>query len=216
MAALWYDTVVADNNQVLVQTLIDERVLKTPLVIEAFRQIKREDFVLPQDRQDAYVDAPLPIGYGATISQPTTVAIMLELLQPQRGENVLDVGSGSGWTAALLAHCVGPSGRVFGIEIVPELVNQANDNLKQYALTNVTVFQGNGHAGLSKHAPFNVIHVAAAADHVPPKLVTQLAEAGRMVVPVGQPIQDLVFVTKQKGTIREKRYYGFQFVPLVE
>lgn len=204
------------DNQMLVQELIDAGVLKTPRIIDAFRHIKREDFVTPHDRADAYIDAPLPIGYGGTISQPTTVAIMLELLQPRLGEKVLDIGSGSGWAAALLASSVGENGRVIGIELIPELVRLAQNNIKRTSFTNITIRQGNGYDGAPDRAPFAIIHVAAAADHVPPKLLAQLADNGRMVVPVGEPTQDLFLLTKHNGRVTERRYTGFQFVPLVQ
>ena len=120
----------------LIDRLIKQGYLKTPLIIEAFRNIKRQDFVLEKLKDDADINAPLPIGYDQTISQPLTVAFMLELLQPKPGEKILDVGSGSAWQTALLAHCVGSppvgGGKVFGIERIPELVEFGKKNISKY------------------------------------------------------------------------------------
>ena len=120
------------SNLALVEKLISDEALRTPRIIDAFKKIDRADFVEVQYKDEAYGDYPLPIGHEQTISQPSTVAFMLELLQPATGNKVLDVGSGSGWTAALLAQIVGPEGRVFGFELVPELVKFGSENLAKY------------------------------------------------------------------------------------
>ena len=124
------------DNQSLINHLINVGVLKTPEIIKAFYKIDRAFFVPKEFHDYAYEDYPLSIGYGATISQPYTVAFMLELLQPKKGEKILDVGSGSSWTTALLAHIVGIKGKIFGVEIVPELIKFAKDNLKKFKFSN--------------------------------------------------------------------------------
>ena len=179
----------------------------------------RADFVPPEYRDDAYGDFPLPIGFGATISQPTVVAFMLELLQPRKGDKVLDVGTGSGWTTALLAHIVGPSGSIAGIEIIPELVALGMANLRKYNLPQAKIVQAKEHvlglpaqAGLPEKAPFDKILVSAAADSLPQELIDQLANGGRMAI----PIRDSVWRVEKKaeGSLNKEEFFGFAFVPL--
>lgn len=202
----------------LVRKLINEGYLKTPKIIEAFRQIHRRDFLLDEMKDDYLEDIPLSISYGQTISQPLTVAFMLELLQPEEGDRVLDVGSGSAWTTALLAHIVGEEGRVYAIERIPQLKSFGEENLKKYNFKNVEVFCGDGSRGLSEFAPFDKIQVAAAAKkEAPSALLDQLELNGRLVIPVGGNSQDMVlFVKKTKDEFEQKRFPGFQFVPLIE
>lgn len=202
--------------EALIQELIADGYLKTPRIIEAFRRVQRRDF-LPDDLQgEESVNAPLPIGYGQTISQPLTVAIMLELLQPQEGEKILDVGAGSGWTAALFGFLVGEKGKVIAIERVPQLVEKLRMKKEELRMKNVTIFEGDGSQGFPKEAPFAIIHVAAAAEEFPDVLKEQLAISGRLVVPVGRGLQELVLVERTAPvTFQEKRYPGFQFVPLI-
>ncbi len=205
----------------LIDELIERGYLKTPEIIGAFRKIKREDFVLPQDRGYSEINSPLPIGYGQTISQPLTVAFMLELLQPQPGQKILDIGAGSGWTSALLAELAGSDGRIFGIERLPELCRFATDNTSHYGFAasgQIEIICGDGGRGLPDRAPFDRILVSAASSDIPEDLPRQLGSGGRLVIPVG-PIgesQDIVLITKDKsGTITEERHPGFVFVPLV-
>lgn len=201
----------------LVRQLQEQGYLTTPRIIEAFRAVSRDAFVAHELREDAGRNEPLSIGYGQTISQPLTVALMLELLQPVPGEHVLDVGAGSGWTAALLKHLVGKKGSVTAIERVPQLRRFAEENLKR-AGANVTILGGDGSAGASQHAPFDVIHVAAAAHHgVPKALQEQLAVGGRLIVPVGEAMQTLTLVTRvTAGRFTTRHVPGFSFVPLIE
>ncbi|MFC1662860.1 protein-L-isoaspartate O-methyltransferase [Patescibacteria group bacterium] len=220
----------------LINDLVANGVLKTDSIIAAFHKIDRSDFVLPEDRHQADIDAPLSIGHEATISQPTTVAIMIELLQPQAGDKVLDIGSGSGWSAALLSVCVGQQGQVFGLERIEELVTLAQANIRKIKLKNIKLIHGDGYQGLPALAPFNNIHVAAAVKEIPSKLIDQLADNGRMVLPVGhnidndirshrrklnillgdESLQDVVLLKKRSGKLIEERIPGFQFVPLVK
>lgn len=200
----------------LIQKLRFEGILKTPSIIRAFEKVDRLRFVKPGFESDASRNEPLPIGYGQTISQPLTVAFMLEMLQPSMGNRVLDVGSGSAWTSALLSEIVGNTGSVFAIERIPQLKSFGEENLRRAGYSNVQVFSGDGSRGLSEFAPFDRIHVAAAAREVPPALLDQLAVGGRLVIPVGEYAQDIVLVEKHGGgKFREQRFPGFQFVPLV-
>ncbi len=204
----------------LISHLKENEILKTQRIIDAFATVDRADFVPPEYRDDAYGDFPLPIGFGATISQPTVVAFMLELLQPRKGDKVLDVGTGSGWTTALLAHIIGPSGSIAGIEIIPELVALGTANLKKYNLPQASIAQAKeGVFGIPEKAPFDKILVSAAAEELPNESISQLAaggppagEAGRMVIPVRDSVWKID--KKKDGTITKEEFYGFSFVPL--
>lgn len=201
----------------LIQELIHEGYLKTPAIIEAFRKIHRRDF-LPDDMKDEYAqNIPLPLSHGQTISQPLTVAFMLELLQPKEGEKIFDVGSGSGWQTALLAELVGPEGMVYAVERIPALKEFGERNVMKYGFKNVAFISGDGTKGYAKVAPFDKIIVAAASrDAVPEKLKVQLKIGGRLVIPVGNLEQDMVVLDKkEKKEFIETRYPGFQFVPLI-
>ena len=204
--------------QRLVQKLIDEGYLKTPKIIEAFLNVHRRDF-LPEELKDDYEEnIPLPINYGQTISQPLTVAFMLELLQPKEGDKVLDVGSGSAWTTALLAYIVGEKGKVYAVERIPQLKSFGENNLKKYNFKNIELFCGDGSQGLSEFAPYDGIQVAAAAqDGIPNLLHDQLKVGGRLVIPVGRGLQEMVLMIKKgEDNFEEQRFAGFQFVPLIE
>lgn len=204
--------------QRLVQKLIDDGYLKTPKIIEAFLNVHRRDF-LPEELKDDYQEnIPLPINYGQTISQPLTVAFMLELLQAKEGDKILDVGSGSAWTSALLAYLVGEKGKVYAVERIPQLVTFGGNNLKKYSFKNIEIFCGDGSKGLSEFAPFDGIQVAAAAQNgIPNILHDQLKIGGRLVIPVGQGMQEMVLmIRKGEDDFEEQRFAGFQFVPLIE
>ena len=182
-------------------------------VADAFNAVLREQF-LPEDmRQYAAEDRPLSIGHGQTNSQPTTVRHMLEWLDVQTGMKVLDVGSGSGWTTALLAYLVGEQGHVYAVERVPELVLFGLRNCEKLELFNVTFHDANSEFGLPTKAPFDRILVSAAATELPQMLVNQLAPGGRMVIPVERDV--IVLDKKADGTIRTRSHYGYMFVPLV-
>ena len=200
------------NNQDLVNHLIKIGVLKTPEIINAFYKIDRAFFVPKEFHDYAYEDYPLSIGYGATISQPYTVAFMLELLQPKKGEKILDVGSGSSWTTALLAHIVGIKGKIFGVEIVPELIKFAKDNLKKFKFSNIKILKGGGELGFLKEAPYDKILVSASAYKLPEKLLHQLASPGKIVIPIGHSIWKIEKDKKSRQTRLE--FPGFTFVPL--
>lgn len=197
----------------LIDNLISKGYLKTPRITDAFKGIDRKDFVLAEYSDESYGDYPLPIGDEQTISQPSTVAFMLELLQPEDGDIVLDVGSGSAWTTALLAEIVGERGFVYGVELVPELVRLGRENLAVYGFDNTEIYQANPNIlGLPEKAPFDKILVSAAGEDLPEELIEQLKVGGRMVIPVANSI---IKVDKLNGNeINEERYPGFVFVPL--
>ncbi len=213
---------VVMNNDALVRYLKEEvRVLATARLEQAFRTIDRAHFVPKKLREEAYADDALPIGFGATISQPTTVAFMLEKLRVKEGQKVLDIGSGSGWTTALLAHLVGPKGKVTGLEVVPELVALGRKNLaavSSYIPRNVGIRQARrGVVGLPEEAPFDRVLVSAAAQEVPQELLKQLKPNGGLVIPVGAPheMQKIVRIHKKRNNALElEEYPGFVFVPL--
>lgn len=187
------------------------------LIEQLFKKIKREDFVLAQDKKHASVDAPLSIGYGQTISQPLTVAFMLELLQPVAGDKILDVGSGSGWQTAMLAQIVGAKGKVFAIERVPELKEMGEQNVSKYNFVKkgiVQFFCADGTKGLAEHAPFDKIIAAASGKKLPVAWKDQLKVGGRIVVPIKDSIW--LFVKKSEQEFEEKEFPGFVFVPLIE
>jgi len=197
----------------LTNHLTDAGVLKTSRIVDAFRTIDRADFVPEKYLNEAYGDYPLPLGYGQTISQPTTVAFMLEKLQPQAGEKILDVGSGSGWTTALLAQIVGPAGKVCGVEIVPELAELGRKNLANYELNWAEIKLVTGELGCPPLAPFNKILVSAAAEELPDELLSQLKSGGRLVIPIQNSIWQIDKAAA--GKFRQQEFPGFVFVPLV-
>lgn len=202
----------------LIEQLISEGWLKTPRIVDAFSKIKRIDF-LPENLKDlAELNEALPIGFGQTISQPLVVAFMLELLQPKEGEKILDIGSGSGWTSALLAEIVGKEGKVIAIEIISELKNFGEKNASKYNFVKegrLKFICGDGSKGYQKEAPFDKILVSASVQGKLPKAwKEQLKVEGRIVTPIGSSIW--LFVKKSEKEFEEFEHPGFAFVPLVE
>lgn len=201
----------------LIEHLVRNGYLTSPSVIQAFRSINRAEFVPEKFVREAEADIPLPIGYGQTISQPATVAIMLELLDARLGQNVLDVGSGSGWTSALLAHIVGKEGRVIALERLPELSQMTRHNVTKFNFVKtgrVKCLVGNGYEGYLAEQPYDRILVSAAAESVPSALTQQLAVGGKMVLPVRH---HLCFIERRgPDEYHQEEFPGFLFVPLVE
>ena len=208
---------------VLIDSLIREGWLKTSRIIDAFRKIKRKDF-LPEEMKDlAGLNEALPIGYGQTISQPLVVAFMLEQLSPEKGEKILDVGSGSGWTSALLGEIVGEKGKVISIDIVPELVEFGRKNVAKYNFIKEGIVEFicvDGSKGYPQYASrpelaegFDKILASASAAEIPPAWKEQLKIGGRIVAPIGSSIW--LLSKKSAAEFDQTEYPGFVFVPLI-
>lgn len=207
------------GNELMVRHLVEGGILKTPLIIEAFRKVDRADFVLPEYLEMAYDDEPLPIGHGQTISQPLTVAFMLELLAPQPGERVLDIGTGSGWKGALVAYVVssgGALGTVVSVECIPALKEFSEKNLKKYGFIEkgvMTLSRGDGALPLAGEPLFQkIICGAAAAGTIPEAWKSEVSVGGRIVSPVDHSVW--VFDRANATEFRTTEYPGFSFVPL--
>ena len=203
----------AEQREKLVQRTIIDRGVSDPAVLAAMRAVKRHLFVPDEYVDQAYDDHPLPIGYGQTISQPYIVALMTEFLELKSDDRVLEIGTGSGYQAAVLAEIVDV---VYTIEIVPELAESAAARLAQLGYDDVIATQGDGYFGWEEHAPFDAIIVTAAPDHLPQPLVGQLKEGGYIVIPIG-PVggfQSLWRFTKTGGEVTAENLGGVRFVPL--
>jgi len=202
----------------LVDALIKEGWLKRPEIIKAFRKIKRKDF-LPEDIKDlADLNEALSIGWGQTISQPLVVAFMLETLVPKQGENILDIGAGSGWTSALLSEIVGKKGMVTAVELIPQLKEFGQKNIAKYGFIkkgNLRFVLGDGSEGYQLGAPFDKILASAAAQkEIPNVWLEQVKIGGRIVAPCGSAIR--LLVKKSETEFEKTDYPGFSFVPLIE
>ncbi len=225
----------------LIKELIKDGYLKTPSIIETFNAIDRKDFVREETINEAYENYPLAIGFGQTISQPLTVAFMLELLTPKTGEKILDIGAGSGWQTTLLAYVVGKSqinadnvqidaekdlrestlgnlrksAIVVAIERIPELRKFAEENISKYEnlKNNIKIILGDGAKGFEEEAPYDKIIAAAAGEEIPAAWKEQLKIGGRIVAPVRQSI--IVLDKTGQNQFSQKQYFGFNFVPLI-
>lgn len=205
---------MSSRNELIDRLKHKTRVLKTPEIEEALRAVDRRDFVRDDLRVEAYEDYPLPIPAGQTISQPTTVVFMLELLELAEGQRVLDVGCGSGWTTALLAHIVGESGQVIGLEVQEELVEFGRQNLETYHFPQAEIRKTEGGIPTQPEAPFDRILVSAAMPELTDELIENLKENGIAVASVRDAI---VKVTKDsEDEITTETYSGFSFVPFRE
>ena len=197
-----------------VEQQIVARGIKDKGVIEAMKRVPRHLFVPEKYRRFAYHDGPLPIGEGQTISQPYIVAFMTEALSLQPHHKVLEIGTGSGYQAAVLAEIVD---QVYTIEIIPSLARRAEALLRGMGYENIFVLTGDGYKGWPQHAPFDAIIVTCAPEEIPKPLIEQLREGGRMVIPVGpqDTVQKLILATKQNGKLRLQTLLPVRFVPMV-
>ena len=201
----------------LIKELVRDGYLKSPSIIEAFKKINRADFVPESEGEMAYYNIPLPIGYNQTISQPLTVAFTLELLEPKKGEKILDIGAGSGWQTALLSELVGEEGKVIAIERIPELKNMAEKNVGKYGFAEkgiARIILGDGSKGYPEEAPYDKIVAAAYVKKIPACWKEQLKIGGRIVAPVGEQMTVLDKTGPDK--FEQKQYFAFLFVPLIE
>lgn len=200
---------VARHN--LVRTQLAARDIGDRLVLQAMAEVPRHEFVPPPLRNRAYRDHPLPLGKDQTISQPYIIAFMTQALELEAGDRVLEIGTGSGYQAAVLTQLVE---HVYTIEIIPSLGDSARRVLRRQGYDNVTVRIGDGYVGWPEKAPFDAIMVTAAPDHVPPTLVEQLAEGAHLVLPVGDYYQELLRLTRHAGKILAKSLLPVRFVPM--
>jgi protein-L-isoaspartate(D-aspartate) O-methyltransferase len=197
----------------MIRAQLQRRGIADPRVLQVMREVPRHAFVPPEWRHEAYSDRPLPIADDQTISQPYMVAMMTQSLELQGHECVLEIGTGSGYQAAVLSRL---ATRVYTIEYFPALAERARALLQRLGYTNVQVLTGDGGLGLPAHAPYHGIIVAAAAPHVPQPLLTQLAHSGRLVIPVGSVTsQELLIITRHGDTYAQERSVACRFVPLL-
>jgi protein-L-isoaspartate(D-aspartate) O-methyltransferase len=196
----------------MVEEQLAGRGIKSHAVLEAMAAVPRHEFVPENVRKFSYADEPLEIGYGQTISQPYIVAFMTEQLDPQPADRILEIGTGSGYQAAILSRLVS---EVYTIEIVEPLAKRAASDLKRLGYENVKVLAGDGYKGWPEHAPFDGIIVTCAPDHVPKPLVDQLRDGGRMIVPVGPPGMQELFLLRKRGTkVEQTAVLPVRFVPM--
>jgi len=206
------------DKDALIASMIRSGALKTKPVIKASRKVKRERFCTSEHKDEAYEDRPLPIISGQTISQPTTVAMMTEALKLKNGQKVLEIGTGSGYQAAIISEVVGKRGNVYSVERIEELANFAKKNLKHEGYKNVEVITGDGSIGVKDRAPFDRIIVTAGSPKVPEALKSQLKVGGKIVIPVGPQydVQEMFIITKKRRDKFEVKDLGpFTFVPLI-
>jgi protein-L-isoaspartate(D-aspartate) O-methyltransferase len=203
---------LAQKRERMVKEQLMPRGIHEERVLAAMAKVPREEFVPEYLRAASYADQPLPIGYDQTISQPFIVAFMTEQLRPQPADRVLEIGTGSGYQAAILAELVA---EVYSIEIIEPLARTAEATLQRLGYKNVHVKVGDGYKGWPEHAPFDIVIVTCAPDHVPPTLADQLKEGGRMIIPVGGPgDQELYLLEKEHGTMHRRAVSPVRFVPM--
>jgi protein-L-isoaspartate(D-aspartate) O-methyltransferase len=196
----------------MVRSQLERRGISDQATLQAMRRVPRHHFVAESLAGEAYADRPLPIGYGQTISQPYMVAYMTQVVAPGLGRRILEIGTGSGYQAAVLAEA---GAEVYSIEIIPELAKNAAERLRRLGFETIRVKAGDGYFGWAEHAPFDAIVVTAAAEFIPPPLLDQLKDGGRMVIPVGTPffVQTLMLVEKRGAEITTSSLMPVRFVP---
>lgn len=199
----------------LVKRLILEGRIYTKEVEQAFLETPRELFVSDSKKKYAYLDTPLEIGNGQTISAPHMVAIMVEALDIRKGQKILEIGAGSGYHAAIVSKLIGNKGHVYTVERLSSLAENAKKNIKNAGITNITTETGDGSKGLPKHAPYDRIYVTCAAPDVPPPLIEQLKNKGKVMVPVGRTICELKLIEKVGDKLIKNNLGGCAFVPLI-
>jgi protein-L-isoaspartate(D-aspartate) O-methyltransferase len=203
---------LAAQRETMVREQILDRGITDPATLEAMRTVPRHDFLPLRLRSEAYADYPLPIGHGQTISQPYIVAFMTEAIRPQPGEKILEIGAGSGYQAAILAAM---GAEVYTVEIVEPLAAMARQNLERLGFDKAKVLHADGYRGWPEHAPYDAIVVTCAPDKIPPDLVAQLRDGGRMIIPVGSGLnQDLVLLRKKGDQIEKQSVLPVRFVPM--
>jgi protein-L-isoaspartate(D-aspartate) O-methyltransferase len=202
-----------EDRENMVKEQIKARGIQDPLVLAAMEAVPRHEFVPDAYLSKAYADHPLPIGFGQTISQPYIVALMTEVLQLEKGDRVLEIGTGSGYQAAILAEL---DTEVYTMEIIPELSTKADQRLERLGYQNIQVRFADGYYGWEEESPFDAIIVTAAPDHLPMPLIQQLSEGGRMVIPIGPigAVQSLWYFEMREGDLHAKNLGAVQFVPL--
>lgn len=208
------DESYARKREGMVRTQLKTRDITDKQVLEVMGKVPRHLFVKPVLRRQAYKDSPLPIDEGQTISQPYIVALMTQHLELKGGEKVLEIGTGSGYQAAVLAHL---ADKVYSIEIRENLAKKAAETLSSLDYNQVQVKWGDGYFGWEEHAPFDAIIITCAANHVPPPLLKQLKEGGKLILPLGSTLyfQTLTLITKKKGKPKVRQILGVTFVPMV-
>ena len=217
LIVLLISTASSDDYTKKREEMVDRHILARgitdPKTLQAMLTVPRHEFVPEDLRDEAYADYALPIGYGQTISQPYVVALMTSQLNLEGDEKALEIGTGSGYQAAVLAEAVD---HVYTIEIVPELAQRAGQTLKKLKYENVTVKNADGYFGWEEHQPFDVIMITAAVDHIPPPLIQQLKEGGRLILPLGNPLyyQTLTLVEKRDHDLYTKHITDVRFVPM--
>ncbi len=198
----------------LIDNLIRSGYLSTDRVIKAMRAVPREIFVPEWEKEHAYLDTPLEIGKGQTISAPHMVAIMCEALDLDEGQKILEIGSGSGYHVAVVAKIIG-RGKIYSIERFHSLVKRAERNLNKTGIKNVMIIEGDGSCGLPKYSPYDRIYVTCAAPSIPEPLINQLKKGGKLLIPVGEVFSRLILLEKNE-IIRKKDLGGCAFVPLIK
>lgn len=205
---------IIDSKKRLLDYWKSSGIVKDKKVLEAFKAVPREKFILKKYRHEAYGDYPLSIGENQTISQPTTVMIMTEALELKEGDKVLEIGTGSGYQAAMISELVGDKGKVITTEIIPELAEFAQKNIEKLKLKNVKIINYDGSRGYEKQKPYDKIIITAACPEIPPPVIDELEENGIIIAPVGNLISQQMVKGIKKGKLKTRSLGYFVFVPL--